>query len=301
MPATPSASSAASAARSPSATAASSRSSRRGPRRAARRRPSALAGDDLLPQRRVAGGDPGDVADALPGERQVAPAALGEPAGDQRRPAGAAGARCGPRPGRARPGVSRTGDARRTARPAPRTSATAVGVGGLVRGDRPRPAVEEGRARPRAGRTARCRPSGGCRRSGPASGAGRPATAASGPALTLPTSVTTASDAAPARRRSRRRGGRAAPRRRPAAAGRRAFVGAAGAEPEAVRRCSARDVGEEHLEAGAAGRPAPIEVPSSPAPTTCDRAGEAQHRRAHSSGTARTRVRSRRRLAAPCR
>ena len=43
-----------------------------------------VGGDDLLPQPRVAGGDPGDVADALPRQREVLARGVGEPAGDQR-------------------------------------------------------------------------------------------------------------------------------------------------------------------------------------------------------------------------
>ena len=60
--------------------------------------------DDLPVERRVARGHPGDVADALPGEREVLVGRVREPARRPARPAGAARATCAPPPGRARPG-----------------------------------------------------------------------------------------------------------------------------------------------------------------------------------------------------
>ena len=106
-----------------------------------------VGGDDLLPQRRVAGGDPGDVAHALPGEREVL--------GGARRPAGrrrATASRCGRCEVRATARSCSSGRQphrrrRRTAAASASTSATAAGSDAVVRGDRPGPAVEQRGAR----------------------------------------------------------------------------------------------------------------------------------------------------------
>ena len=149
-----------------------------------------VGAEDLLPQRRVAGGDPGDVADALSRERQVL-GRCARPGG--RRPGrrrGAAGARCARRRCRARPGLEPWRRRHRTPRPA-RPRSVRLGGRRRVRGDRPRAAVEERRAGRERARSARCRPSGASRRSGSARSAStRAATSCSGAALTLPTSVT---------------------------------------------------------------------------------------------------------------
>ena len=222
---------------------------------------------------------------------------VGQPAGDQRgqqvRQVRDAGHRpvvlLGGHPDRRR---------RRTARPARSTSATASGSDVVVRGDRPRPAVEEGRRRgQRAGPLAA-----GHRVAAdvaaPALGAGVRGLGSGSP-LTLPTSVTTASEAASARGPRSRRGGpggtatttscgRSGRRRRDRRRGRRRCARARGERRRGAPR--ARRGGRParpRCRAGRRRRPGPVR-------------SEVTHG-GHSSGTDRTRVRSRRSVAAPCR
>ena len=154
-----------------------------------------VAGDDLLPQGRVATGHAGDVADALARQREVGGRSVGQPAGhqdgEQVRQVGGPGdgevVLLGRQPHRN--GSAEAGqlvDERHRLR-----------VCLLVRGDRPRAPVEQGSARgERAGAL-------GARHRVAAdvpSEAGLACTARSGPVLMLPTSVTTASEAASASR-----------------------------------------------------------------------------------------------------
>ena len=164
---------------------------------------SALAATICAVERRVPGGHPGHVADALAGQRQVVARGVGEPAGDQRRRAGAARARCGPPPGRA-PRGSAAPARRRTAAPAPRPASTASGSDvscGVTAHGRPSKSAALRGQRPGALAAGHRVPADVAARR-----PGCPATAASGPDFTLPTSVTTASV------RAQRRGDHVAPR-----------------------------------------------------------------------------------------
>ena len=252
--------------------------------------------DDLAVELRVARGHPGDVADALAGQRQVAAGRVGQPAGDQ----GGEQVRQVRGPGH-RPVVLHRASAgpvpRRTAATSASTRSTAVRVGRLVRRSPPTAGRRRAPRSPPAARSARCRPSGARRRTAPTPG-DVGARRRSGPDFTLPTSVTTASDARSARR-SRRRGGPVGPRPRPAAAGPRRC--AAGRHRARTRCGGGRTTSSLSSTSSPARRQArPIEVPSRPAPIDLDRAARAAGQ-AHSSGTDRTRVRSLRSAAAPCR
>ena len=173
------------------------------------------------------------------------------------------------------------------ARVAPRRGASPP-TGGRRRGPRWRP----------AGRSARCRPSGGSRRSAPGrSRRTRSATAASGAALTLPTSVTTASvrpsasTTAPAIVR-----GRHGHHDQLRPVGRRR--GASGAEPGGRADVLGRRVAQHDVEPEAAAHERDRRADEA-RPDDLDRAGEGRQVRPQSWLVVR--LRSRRRLAAPCR
>ena len=169
------------------------------------------------------------------------------------RPAGAAGGRCGRRPGRAPPG-SAAPARRRTARPAPRPAPPprrpTPSCGVTAHG----PAVEQGGAARPAGPNARCRPSGGRRRSAPRRRARRPPASGAGlhAADVGDDRVAAASRAAGDRLG---RGGRAARRPRPAAAGRRRRR-PAGAEPGGGAQVVLGGVGAAAPRCRPGGRPA---------------------------------------------
>ena len=257
-----------------------------------------VAGDDLLPQRRVAGGDPGDVADALARECEVVGRRVGEPAGHQhgeqvRQVRGA-----GHRPVVL---LGREPHRHRAAQPRQRLDQRhRAGRGRRVRRDRPGAAVEQG--------------GGGGQRAGALAArhrvaadvpldAGDARDRASGPVLMLPTSVTTAPPASAARDhraevvgrhrdhdqlRARRSGVRGRPAPRPEAV--RTFSGETSVSSTSRPGAAAgqRDRGAEQPGADDLDRP----------DQGVRRVSGARH---SSSGTERTRVRSLRRAAAPCR
>ena len=253
--------------------------------------------DDLAVEHRVSRRHPRHVADALAGQGQVV-GRVRRPA--DRRPAPPAGAGCarsGPRRGRAPPG-SAAPVRRRTARTSASTSSTASG------------------REPSCGVTAHGRPSksaalaaSGPERSLPAIGwpptyRSTPATsstAASGPDLTLPTSVTTAPYASVSSRACRITGAEVVRRHRdhdelrPVLGGR----GPAGAQPGGGAHVVGRLVGS----GAPRGRPAAARGRWRFRGDRCRRSrpDPPAHHEAHSSGVARTRVRSRRSAAAPWR
>ena len=208
-----------------------------------------------------------------PGQREVARRA---PRRAGRRPATAS--RCGRCEVRATAwscssGVTRPATAPQTAASAS-TSATAPAGEPACGRDRPRPAVEQrGAGGQRAGPLAA-----GHRVAADVAAQRRRRACARRPRSGLGLDAADVGDhgvacgAAP--RRSRRRGGRAGPRPRPAAAGRRRRRRGRRPSPEAVRTCSAVDVASAAPRCPARRQARPIEVPSSPAPTTSTGPGQ---------------------------
>ena len=146
--------------------------------------------DDLPPQRRITGSDPGDVADPLPAQRQVRLRRIPQLARRQRGQHVREVRRPGHRQIVLLGGQSYDGRAARRA-PAPRRALTASGVDVVTRRRRPRCGPRTGPA-PTPSDPDRSLPAIGCPptyRSGRCRAIG---SSASGRPLTLPTSVTTA-------------------------------------------------------------------------------------------------------------